>query len=135
MKKTNEQIKDELVDDLADSASNDNGFLRSLVRTYVESFSENAQRQMWRSAFDRNDDIRISEELRGYCVLYRNNSLSLLEAPFGFLCQADSGDHAEEQCLNAEPDAEIVWVVETNDYQVALNDYWGNTNDIPEELT
>jgi hypothetical protein len=59
-----------------------------------------------------------------YVVLYRNNGLSLLDAPFGFRCQAENADHAEDQCLDAEPDADIVWVVQTDDYQAALDDYY-----------
>lgn len=27
-----------------------------------------------------------------------------------FECQADNGDHAEEQCLNAYPDCKVLWV-------------------------
>jgi len=59
-----------------------------------------------------------------YLVLYRNNNLGFLEPPFGFRCQAEDTDHAEEQCLDAEPDAELVWVVETDDYQEALEHYY-----------
>ena len=37
-----------------------------------------------------------------------------VEPPFihwqGFNCQADDADHAEEQCLNAYPKAEVLWV-------------------------
>ena len=59
-----------------------------------------------------------------YTVLYRNNGIGPLEQPFGFKCQADNVDHAEEQCLDAEPDADIVWVAATDNYTNALQDYW-----------
>lgn len=65
-----------------------------------------------------------------HIVLYRNNSLTLLESPFGFACTADDGDHAEEQCLNAEPDADVVWVFEGDSYQAALDDYYGAEIDV-----
>mgnify|MGYP003658786538 CR=1 FL=1 len=29
-----------------------------------------------------------------------------------FECQADDGDHAEEQCLNAYPDCFVLWINE-----------------------
>jgi hypothetical protein len=45
--------------------------------------------------------------------------------PFAFICEADDTDHAEEQCRDAEPDADILWVVETNDVDVAKSDYYG----------
>lgn len=59
-----------------------------------------------------------------HIVLYRNNGLTALESPFGFPCTADNTDHAEEQCLDAEPDAEVVWVFEGDDYQSALDNYY-----------
>lgn len=65
-----------------------------------------------------------------HIVLYRNNNLTALEPPFGFACTASDGDHAEDQCLEAEPDAEVVWVFVGDDYQAALDDYYGP----PEEL-
>lgn len=63
--------------------------------------------------------------LRHFCVLYRDDSLAPLDAPFGFLCQAENGDHAEEQCVNAYPDCDVVWIVETNNVDDARADYWG----------
>jgi hypothetical protein len=58
-------------------------------------------------------------------VLYRINSImSPLDPPFGFRCEADDGDHAEEQCLNAYPDCDVVWVVDTSDLHKALDDYY-----------
>lgn len=59
-----------------------------------------------------------------FVVLYRTKYLTELEEPFGFYCEADNLDHAEEQLINAEPDADIVWVVETNNYQEALSNYY-----------
>lgn len=63
--------------------------------------------------------------MRNHVVLYRIESImSPLDAPFGFLCQADDIDHAEEQCLNAYPDCGVVWVVKGGDYEQALSEYW-----------
>lgn len=65
--------------------------------------------------------------MKTYIVLYRIESImSPLDEPFGFACQADDTDHAEEQCINAYPDCDIVWVVETDNYADALEDYWGD---------
>lgn len=51
--------------------------------------------------------------MKTYIVLYREESVMCPgDAPFAFACQADDGDHAEDQCLNANPDADIVWVYE-----------------------
>ena len=70
--------------------------------------------------------------MNGYVVLYRIESMmSPFDAPFGFVCQADDGDHAEEQCLNAYPDCGVVWVVEGDDYREALKEYWAdNLNEV-----
>ncbi len=64
--------------------------------------------------------------MNNYIALYRIESIMTpLEEPFGFSCMADNGDHAEEQCLNAYPDCEVVWVSLTENYQEALDDYYG----------
>lgn len=60
-----------------------------------------------------------------YIVLYRIESIMTpTDAPFGFPCMADNTDHAEEQCANAYPDADVVWVAEGGNYHAALDDYW-----------
>ena len=59
-----------------------------------------------------------------YIVLYRNSNCLPCDPPFGFRCQAEDTDHAEEQCVDAEPDADIVWVVDTSNYQDALKNWW-----------
>lgn len=63
--------------------------------------------------------------MQPYVVLYRDQALLPFDMPFAFMCQADDTDHAEEQCLDANPDAEIVWIVQTDNVDVALADYWG----------
>jgi len=68
--------------------------------------------------------------MTAYIVLYRIESImNPLDEPFGFKCEADDSDHAEEQCLNAYPGCHIVWNVETDDYNNALLDYWGMISD------
>ena len=64
--------------------------------------------------------------MKDYFVLYRIESvMSPLDPPFGFHCQAEDTDHAEEQCLNAYPDCGIVWVVEACDnMNEALETYY-----------
>jgi hypothetical protein len=59
-----------------------------------------------------------------YIVLYRDNSLKPLDAPYAFCCEADDTDHAEEQCEDAEPNRKIVWVVKTPYVVEAYEDYY-----------
>lgn len=61
--------------------------------------------------------------MKHFTVLYRNKNLTELESPFGFDCMAQNSDQAEEQCLNNQPDADIVWVTE-GDYEAALDEYY-----------
>ena len=75
--------------------------------------------------------------MRDYVVLYRiEKIMHPLDAPFGFICAADDVERAEEQCLNAYPDAGIVWVDEyasyyerERAYQAALDEYYAMTGD------
>ena len=71
--------------------------------------------------------------MKNYVVLYRRNDIqSPLDEPFGFQCWAESTDHAEEQCLNADPDADIVWVWQGKEgvgMQPALDEYYGISDD------
>lgn len=63
--------------------------------------------------------------MRKFIVLYRIESIMTpMDAPFGFECLADNGGHAEEQCINAYPDCDVVWVVDTDNYQQALDAYY-----------
>lgn len=63
--------------------------------------------------------------MNDYCVLYRINSvMALLDPPFGFICQAEDSDHAEEQCINAYPDCDVVWIEKTKSYQDAMEFYY-----------
>jgi hypothetical protein len=63
--------------------------------------------------------------MQTHTVLYRDDSLQPLDAPYGFICEADDTDHAEEQCENAYPGCNIVWVCLADNLQEALDDYWG----------
>jgi hypothetical protein len=68
--------------------------------------------------------------MNNYVVLYRDEKvMSPMDAPFGFQCYAEDTDHAEEQCANAYPDCDIVWVwmgEEGVGMQPALDDYYTN---------
>jgi hypothetical protein len=68
--------------------------------------------------------------LKNYVVLYRIESIMTpLDAPFGFQCYAEDSDHAEEQCLNAYGDCDVVWVHQSNPdvgMSEALTDYWNS---------
>ena len=63
--------------------------------------------------------------MKSYTVLYRIESvMSPIDAPFGFICDAENTDHAEEQCLNAYPDCDVMWVANGNSYNAALDIFW-----------
>ena len=63
--------------------------------------------------------------MQTFTVLYRIESIQApADNPFGFICHADSADHAEEQCLNAYPDCDVVWVVDTDSYGAALDNFY-----------
>jgi hypothetical protein len=63
--------------------------------------------------------------MKDFIVLYRTEYLAALDHPSGFACKAEDVDHAEEQCENAYPDCDIVWVWEGTDYHDALQDCYG----------
>lgn len=68
--------------------------------------------------------------MKTWLVLYfihdPENPLASIRKPDAFRCQADDYDHAEEQCMNAYPDADIVWLHEGDSIEDALYDYWGD---------
>lgn len=64
--------------------------------------------------------------MQAFMVLYKENPDTFpADAPLGFSCMAEDGDHAEEQCENAYPGCDVVWVVQTDQIQDALDDYYG----------
>lgn len=72
-------------------------------------------------------------ELKPFMVLYRNKNEILID-PWGFRCMAEDLVHAEEQFFDSErgtdpvwqPDVEILWVVQTDDYYEAVENYYMN---------
>ena len=63
--------------------------------------------------------------MKTHIALYRIESiLAPTDPPFGFKCQAEDSDHAEEQCLDAYPNCEVVWIWEGDSLRDALADYW-----------
>jgi len=65
--------------------------------------------------------------VKNYVVLYRTPDCKPLDPPMGFSCMAESTDHAEEQCENAYPACDVVWVwvgPEGVGVQPALDDYY-----------
>ena len=59
-----------------------------------------------------------------YIVLYREEGSPPLDAPMGFRCEADDPDRAEEQCRDAYPECDVVWVAQTSSLDFALGDYY-----------
>ena len=72
--------------------------------------------------------VIIMSELKSYIVLYRyrNDEEHFLDEPLAYQFMAEDYDHAEEQFYNAEPDNDIIWVVQTDDYNLALENYYNN---------
>ena len=56
-----------------------------------------------------------------HMVLYRE--FGSLDVPLIFKCLAEDGDHAEEQCLDAYPEDEVLWVVEADTPEEAYASY------------
>ncbi len=65
--------------------------------------------------------------LQTMIVLYRDEDSLPLDEPLAFRCQAEDTEHAEEQCENAYPGCDIVWVVTTDDVDAAYDDYYDTT--------
>jgi hypothetical protein len=61
-----------------------------------------------------------------HIVLYRTKDTVPGDNPLGMRFHADDSNHAEEQFLDAEPDAEVIWIFEGSDYQSALDEFWNN---------
>lgn len=60
-----------------------------------------------------------------YIVLYREaEDAHPANPPLLFHCQADDGDHAEEQCLAANPGCTVAWTYRGNDWHGAFDDYY-----------
>lgn len=62
--------------------------------------------------------------MKKYIVLFYENGRILGVNPSGFHCEAENYDHAEEQCENANPDGDVVWIYDGEDLQDALDDYY-----------
>lgn len=63
-------------------------------------------------------------KLHKYVVIYREFDAGIFDAPLLFKCDAENADHAEEQCSNAYPDADVLWVFDGDDIDAALTDYY-----------
>ena len=77
------------------------------------------------------------DDMQNYVVLYRDEKIMCpTDAPFGFQCWAENTDHAEEQCENAYPGCDIVWVWQgpnSTGMEAALGDYYNNGMEVPND--
>jgi hypothetical protein len=64
----------------------------------------------------------VEPELTAWCVVYRDKGANPFSAEV-FKCEAEDYDHAEEQCENAYPDADILWIVDTDNPQDAVDNW------------
>jgi hypothetical protein len=62
--------------------------------------------------------------LMQHIALYFTADCLLFDPPLAFCCMAEDYDHAEEQALNANPGADIVWIVQAANTDAAYHDYW-----------
>jgi len=64
--------------------------------------------------------------MQTYIVLYWDEyaQKELISMPLAFRCMAEDTDHAQEQCGNAYPGCIIAWIVDTDDPEVAYDDYY-----------
>lgn len=56
-------------------------------------------------------------------VLYRESDYSPLDFDV-FECYADDMDHADEQCLDAYPDCEILWADTENEVEETIKNWF-----------
>lgn len=62
--------------------------------------------------------------MKPYVVLYRRDDvMTENDNPFAFSCWADDVDHAEEQLLNADPDAIAVYTAQSDDVAITMDEY------------
>lgn len=62
--------------------------------------------------------------MKKFTVIYQEHEASLFSAPLCFVCDADDADHAQEQCENAYPQCDILWIVDTADIEEAFRRYY-----------
>ncbi len=62
-------------------------------------------------------------ELHGFAVIHRDAGALPGSFPECFMCQAEDGDHAEEQCRNAYPESKVLWT-HLGTAEAAYDNYW-----------
>ena len=67
--------------------------------------------------------------MKDYVVLYRFDGQNSLDAPLPFVCKAEDTAHAEEQMMNYDESAEIVWAYCGHSVDLAFDEYYGVYND------
>lgn len=61
-----------------------------------------------------------------FVVLYRTTGMNPLSTPSHMVVEGRDVLMAEDACTSQYLDADIVWVVETDDVEVALADYYNS---------
>jgi len=59
--------------------------------------------------FEQTHEQECTGKLKNFVVLYHDTHNGATP-PQGFQCWAEDGEHAEEQCVNAYPECDVVWV-------------------------
>jgi len=60
--------------------------------------------------------------LESWCVVYRDADATSFDVEV-FKCKAESYEHAEEQCENAYPESDILWLLDTGDESEAIDNW------------
>ena len=63
-------------------------------------------------------------EMQNYFVLYEYPDTMIGHDPLAMRFMAEDSEHAEEQALDAEPTANILWVSTAETFDKALTDYY-----------
>lgn len=64
--------------------------------------------------------------MKDFVVLYLSKAAYPSDPPESLLCKASDVDEAERLTHIESPGCSIAWVVETDDFEVAYRDYWGD---------
>lgn len=117
-------LKARLFDDMLVATSDFEDDIDINGADFVEGFARFRE-----TAVKRIRDVGQDMDMGSYIVLFRDHGMSSLEEPLAFPCEAEDGDHAEEQCLNAYPACEVLWVFSGTNSAAAYADYWENDNE------
>jgi len=69
--------------------------------------------------------------MKDYVVLYTIHGYNSHDIPFAFVCEAEDLEHVRDQVLDHYELAEIVWIYQGTDVDLALDSYWDHEYGVP----